>query len=343
MTKPKLHRLASGVLLAGLLAALSAGCGDSSKKYMPYAEGPGEAGKAGEAPVESLKGVFTPENAGKLPATQPPAATPPKRVAADDDESLELGQPNRQYVSEINLGTGLVTIKIPNCCISVGQHVRLTNQDNVRLLGVVVNNIGKSIVIRGLDGPLDRFRQGDAIDVENDVAPRGKRRSARNPQAAENSASGVATLLRVGEPAPDFVLHDINAPEGTLVRLSEYAGPATPVRKPVLLAFWTSWSDECRNDVPLINELHRKYGRGKVVVLSVLLESGSVEGVKPMIERMGIRYPVLLDRDLNISTERYALSGVVPLYVVVGPDGIVRYIRSRELKEILREVEAALR
>ncbi len=53
-------------------------------------------------------------------------------------------------------------------------------------------------------------------------------------------------------PAPDFTLKSLS---GKNLKLSEYAGNV------VLLNFWASWCAPCRLEMPLLNDLHKKYGK----------------------------------------------------------------------------------
>ena len=59
-------------------------------------------------------------------------------------------------------------------------------------------------------------------------------------------------LLQPGTQAPDFTLAD---PDGTMHSLSSMRGSY------VVLDFWASWCPDCRKDVPVMKELHDKYGQ----------------------------------------------------------------------------------
>ena len=63
-----------------------------------------------------------------------------------------------------------------------------------------------------------------------------------------------------GKPAPLFEKADIN---GNLVRLSDFKG------KYVLLDFWASWCEPCRQMTPRIRELYRQYHPKGLEVISI--------------------------------------------------------------------------
>ena len=85
--------------------------------------------------------------------------------------------------------------------------------------------------------------------------------------------------------APDFELKDS---QGRAVRLSEYTG------KVVLLDFWATWCTPCKSAMPWLNELSAKYEAEGFAVLGISMDEDGWSVVKPFIEKMEIRYPVVL-------------------------------------------------
>ena len=94
----------------------------------------------------------------------------------------------------------------------------------------------------------------------------------------------VAALLAA---SPPLELTDAN---GTTHRLSDYRG------KVVLLNFWATWCEPCRDELPSIERLRAALARKPFVVLAVQM-GGSVRTAKDAAEDLGLRFPLLLDRD----------------------------------------------
>jgi cytochrome c biogenesis protein CcmG/thiol:disulfide interchange protein DsbE len=85
--------------------------------------------------------------------------------------------------------------------------------------------------------------------------------------------------------APEFALKDVS---GAVVKLSDYRG------KVVLLNFWASWCDPCREEIPWFTGFERDYSDRGFTVLSVALDEKGWTTVTPYAQRAKINYPILL-------------------------------------------------
>jgi peroxiredoxin len=123
---------------------------------------------------------------------------------------------------------------------------------------------------------------------------------------------GELGTLEVGKPAPPFTLVDLNGDKVNLKTLTDNGA--------VLVNFWASWCAPCKEEVPLLNDLHRKYRDRGITVVGV-----SVEEARPVIEafarRHPLEYPVLLDSNGAVS-RRYGLIGM-PMTVLIDRTGVV--------------------
>ncbi len=116
---------------------------------------------------------------------------------------------------------------------------------------------------------------------------------------------------RIGAPAPEFTLQDIN---GKVVRLSDFRG------KPVLVNFWATWCPPCRKEFP---ELVQRYdaAQGTFVVLGVDIRE-NVDDVRSFVKEYQAKYPILMDENGDV-VRAYRLTGVPSSYFV-DANGVLR-------------------
>ena len=94
----------------------------------------------------------------------------------------------------------------------------------------------------------------------------------------------VVRFVSNPQPAPPFLVKDI---EENVVSTASWPG------KVVILNFWATWCSPCRQEIPFLIELTKKYKDGLLVV-GVSLDEGSPAGVKEFAERFGISYPIVM-------------------------------------------------
>src|SRR5438105_3157008 len=116
-----------------------------------------------------------------------------------------------------------------------------------------------------------------------------------------------------GQPPPALQLADL---AGNAVDLSALKGEV------VLVNFWATWCEPCRDEMPSLNRLARRMADRNLVVLTVDVGEAP-ERIRRFLTQAGIELPVLLDRDS--STSRAWQARGYPTSYVVGPDGRIRY------------------
>jgi thiol-disulfide isomerase/thioredoxin len=108
----------------------------------------------------------------------------------------------------------------------------------------------------------------------------------------------LATTVVAGTtPAPDFTL---KSDSGDNLKLSELRGEV------VLINFWASWCGPCRQEMPILSELHDRY-----------------KAIK-LLKEMPVSFPVLFDNDSSVSRQ-YNVAAM-PSTVLVDRDGNMRYL-----------------
>lgn len=111
--------------------------------------------------------------------------------------------------------------------------------------------------------------------------------------------------------APDFSLPDLT---GGQLDLSAYRG------KVVLLDFWATWCDPCREEVPHFVQLQNKYGGQGLQIIGVSMDDGP-EPVRDFYQRSKINYPVAMG-NAKIGELYGGILGL-PIAFLIGRDGRV--------------------
>ena len=125
----------------------------------------------------------------------------------------------------------------------------------------------------------------------------------------------------VGRPAPDFELALVageGASDGERVALEALRG------KVVLLDFWASWCNPCRRSIPILNEVHSRYG-SRIEMLGVNVDQGlSRAQIVSAHADFAARFPTLGDD--RLSTQGAYLVTSIPTLVLIDRQGVVRWV-----------------
>jgi len=98
-------------------------------------------------------------------------------------------------------------------------------------------------------------------------------------------------VVKLGEPAPNFQLPDLN---GHLVALSDLHG------KVVLLNFWATWCGPCRVEMPSMEQLYRTFSRKDFEILAVSIDVQGVAVTRPFQQEYHLTFPILHDADYRV-------------------------------------------
>lgn len=138
----------------------------------------------------------------------------------------------------------------------------------------------------------------------------------------------------VGDPAPDFTLVSLNDQAHSL---ADYRGQV------VLINFWATWCPSCLTELPAYEQLYQQQGQGAAgfVILAVNFQEGPGQ-VEQYVTRLGLTFPVLLDRDGTVTDRQYQITGM-PASVIVDRQGRIFYrhlgpMRAQTLEAKLAEL-----
>jgi thiol-disulfide isomerase/thioredoxin len=122
-----------------------------------------------------------------------------------------------------------------------------------------------------------------------------------------------------GGPTPGLELADL---QGKRHSLADYRG------KVVLINFWATWCEPCREEMPSIERLRSSLEGRPFAVLAVNLAEPESR-IQKFLDTVPLGFPILLDRDTK--TTRAWQAKVLPATYIVGRDGTIRYRQVGEL------------
>ncbi len=131
--------------------------------------------------------------------------------------------------------------------------------------------------------------------------------------AADKKAEPKADLRPWSGPTPALSLKDLG---GAQHKLEAYRG------KVVILNFWATWCEPCREEMPSFNRLRKALEGQPVAMFAINIGEG--EGrINEFLGKVPIDFPVLLDRDSQLS--RAWKVRLMPTTFILGTDGRIRY------------------
>lgn len=114
-------------------------------------------------------------------------------------------------------------------------------------------------------------------------------------------------VLDIGMRAPEFILND---PTGnTYYTLEKLKGSV------VLINFWASWCEPCREEMPSIQSLYNHFKDNKQFSMLTVLYKDDYQNAKIYIKESNFEFPVLIDMDSNTANS-YGVTGVPETYII---------------------------
>lgn len=117
-----------------------------------------------------------------------------------------------------------------------------------------------------------------------------------------------------GAPAPQFTLAGRG---GSNVSLAQYKGQV------VMLNFWASWCGPCRQEMPLLESIYKKYNRLGFTLIGVNVEPDS-SAANEWLKQTPVSFPILYDKESKVS-RMYDVAGM-PSTVIIDRSGKVRVL-----------------
>jgi peroxiredoxin len=123
-----------------------------------------------------------------------------------------------------------------------------------------------------------------------------------------------------------FELKDLT---GRSHRLADYRG------KVVLINFWATWCEPCRDEMPAIERLKEKFAGRPFVVLAVNVDEPEAR-IRKFLSSLPLSFTVLLDHERKLA--RAWNVRLLPASYVIAPDGTIRFSALGEIDWSARDV-----
>lgn len=114
-------------------------------------------------------------------------------------------------------------------------------------------------------------------------------------------------------PAPAFKL---SGRGGKAIDLSQFKGQV------VMINFWATWCGPCRQEMPLLEDIYKKYKPMGFTMLGVNVEPDSAAAEAWLTKQKPVSFPIAFDTDSKVS-KMYKVAGM-PSTVFVDRKGNVR-------------------
>jgi cytochrome c biogenesis protein CcmG, thiol:disulfide interchange protein DsbE len=108
-------------------------------------------------------------------------------------------------------------------------------------------------------------------------------------QSTDQSTVTSSDLL-IGQTAPNFTLAALNEQNSQKISLADFKG------KPVVLNFWSSTCQPCKDEIPLMETQWKRNQAKGVVFLGIDVEDTTSDG-QQFLRQYGMTYPSVIDSD----------------------------------------------
>lgn len=123
-----------------------------------------------------------------------------------------------------------------------------------------------------------------------------------------------ADAKNISGKAPVFTL---KSRSGHNLRLSDYRGQV------LLINFWASWCGPCRQEMPLLEKLYKRYKKLGFTIMGVNVDTDSTKA-NNYLKDMSVTFPIVYDTT-NAVSKSYNVNAM-PTTVIVDRNGNMRFL-----------------
>ena len=140
-----------------------------------------------------------------------------------------------------------------------------------------------------------------------------------------------AAALKAGDTPPRIDMPDQT---GKKVDLAELKG------KVVLIDFWASWCGPCKQEMPVLEALHKKYAEQGLVIVGINIDNNPKK-MNNFLKGTPVSFRIVHDPKIQIA-QRYEPS-TMPSSYFIGRGGKLRYVHEGFRKKDAVEIEARVK
>ena len=144
-------------------------------------------------------------------------------------------------------------------------------------------------------------------------------------------AGPVDAAPRPGQPAPNF---KVTSTTGQTISQDNYRGHV------LILDFFATWCQPCRQSIPHLVEMNRKYGKQGLQILGLSVDEDGERDVKSFADEFRVNYPVALAGDST--TAGFGVRSVPIMYLIDKKGKVVEVYRGYT-EEMARALEQSIK
>jgi peroxiredoxin len=141
----------------------------------------------------------------------------------------------------------------------------------------------------------------------------------------------VDAAPRTGQPAPNF---KVVSTTGQTVSQDTYRGHV------LILDFFATWCQPCRQSIPHLVEMNRKYGRQGLQILGLSVDEAGERVVKTFADEFHVNYPLALAGD--VPTVDFGVRSV-PIMYLIDKKGTIYEVYRGYSTEMARSLEQSIK
>jgi len=168
--------------------------------------------------------------------------------------------------------------------------------------------------------PILHYNLGVAL-LQLNRDPEGVAELRKYLESKPNSANAEEARRMIENPrrsrevyAPDF---SFTTPDGQYISTDDLRG------KVVLLDFWGTWCPPCRESLPSLRELNKRYAKERAFVMISVSVHDEEDKWRDFTSKNQMVWPQAFDRDSKI--QRTFQVSRFPTYILIDHEGIIRY------------------
>lgn len=144
---------------------------------------------------------------------------------------------------------------------------------------------------------------------------------------AQYGITDEGTGLEQGDTPPQFELETL---DGEPLSLEDVKG------KKVIVNFWATWCEPCREEMPVFEEYDAQNEDVVVVAVNMTHKDGKIEKITDFVNEYGLTFPVVLDKTGDVSKAYEVIN--IPSTYFLDEDGMIQLKINGSLDETMLDL-----